>query len=164
MGDCDRGNYMYQKQKETILALLESQKANKNYENNYWFSYKDFLDPEDDFTDFSCENLDGKREYTTLIENLLHVDENAKIYVEVYGFEENNNEQFIYAETLIIFSRLSLPEVKRIFNEPKDIFPSDIGVLTDSLQRSFVVDDNGDLFPAAELPLSGYSVYYCWWD
>ena len=101
MGDCDRGNYMYQKQKETILALLESQKANKNYENNYWFSYKDFLDPEDDFTDFSCENLDGKREYTTLIENLLHVDENAKIYVEYTDLRRIITNRKIYFPAIL---------------------------------------------------------------
>lgn len=152
---------MFQKQKETILALL---KSNKNYVNKYWFSYKDFLDPTDDFTDFSCENLDGKQGYITLIENVISADETAKIYVEVYGFEENNNEEFIYADTLIIFSRLSILEVKRIFNEPKDIFPSDIGVLTDSLQHNYVVDDNGDLFPATNLQNSSHSVYYCWWD
>ena len=157
-------NGVEKKQKEVILALLKSNQTNKNYEKNYWFSYKDFLDPTDDFTDFSCENLDGKQGYITLIENLMNADETAKIYVEVYGFEEDNGKQFIYADTLIIFSRLSLPEVKQIFNEPKDIFPSDIGVLTDSLQHSFVVGDNGDLFPAANLPDNGYSVYYCWWD
>ena len=51
---------MLQKHKETILALLKSDKANKNYERNYMFSYKDYLDPTDKFTDFSCESLDGK--------------------------------------------------------------------------------------------------------
>lgn len=155
---------MFQKQKETILALLKSRETNKSYENNYWCPYKDFLDPADDFTDFSCENLDGKQGYITLIENIIDADETAIINVEVYGFEEDNNKQFIYADTLIIFSRLSLLEVTRIFNESKDIFPSDIGVLTDSLQHCFVVGDNGDLFPAANLLNSGYSVYYCWWD
>ena len=70
-------------QKQTILSLL---KSNKNYENKYWFSYKDYLDPADNFTAFSCENLEGKQAYITLIETLLKIDETAKIYVEVYGF------------------------------------------------------------------------------
>lgn len=121
---------MINRQKETILALLKANETNRNYEKKYWFLYKDFLDPTDDFTAFSCENLDGKQGYIALIENFLNADETAKIFVEVYGFEENNNEQFIYADTLIIFSKLSLLEVKQIFNEPKDIFPSDIILFT----------------------------------
>lgn len=36
------------------------------------------------------------------------------------------SDEFIYADTLIIFSTLPLPEIRRIFNEPKDIFSSDI--------------------------------------
>lgn len=154
---------MLQKQKETILALLKSDEANKNYKRNYWFSYKDYLDPTDKFTDFSCENLDGKQEYMTLIENMLHADDTAKFFVQVYGLDEDNNDEFIYADTLIIFSTLPLIEIKRIFNESKDIFPSDVGVLTD-FSQDFVVDDNGNLFPAINLFHSGYSAYYCWWD
>lgn len=152
---------MFQKQKEIVLALL---KSDKNYENRYWFSYKDFLDPTDNFTAFSCENLDGKQGYISLIENLLNADETAEIFVEVYGFEENNNEQFIYADTLIIYSKLSLFEIKQIFNESKDIFPSDIGEVNDFSQQNFIVSDNGDLVPVVTFSNNGYSVYYCWWD
>lgn len=113
---------MLQKQKETILALLKSDGANKNYKCNYWFSYKDYLDPTDNFTD-----------------------------------------EFISADTLIIFSTLPLHEIKQIFNESKDIFPSDIGELTDS-SLDYVVGDNGNLFPSVNLFNNGYSAYYCWWD
>lgn len=155
---------MLQRQKETVLALLKANETNRSYEKRYWFTYKDFLDPTDSFTAFTCENLDGKREYIALIESLLNKDEAAKIFVEVYGFEENNNEQFIYGDTLIIFSKLSLLEIKQIFNEPEDIFPSDIGELIDFSQQNFLIDDNGDLVPAAKLFHDGYSVYYCWWD
>ena len=130
----------------------------------YWFSYEDFLDPTDSFTTFSCENLDGKQGYIDLIKNLLNADETAKIYVEVYGFEEDDNEQFIYADTLIIFSKLSFLEIKQIFNEPKDIFPSDIGEVTDFSRQEFIVDDNGDLAPVSDFFKNDYSVYYCWWD
>ncbi|MBR9942571.1 hypothetical protein KE502_01680 [Clostridiaceae bacterium Marseille-Q3526] len=66
-----------------------------------------------------------------MIEKLLSIDETAKIFVQVYGLEEDNNEQCITADTLIIFSKLSLYEIKQIFNEPKDIFPSDIREVTD---------------------------------
>lgn len=155
---------MCHKQKESILALLKSDETNKNYENKYWFSYKDFLDPTDSFTAFSCENLDGKQGYIDLIENLLSADETAPIYVEVYGFEEDDNEQFIYADTLIIFSKLSFPEMKQIFNESKDIFPSDIGEVTDFSRQEFIVDDNGDLVSIGDFSYDDYSAYYCWWD
>lgn len=157
-------NAVFYRQKETILALLKSNKINKNYEKRYWFTYKDFLDTTDNFTSFSCEDLDGKQEYITVIENLLNADETAKVFVEVYGFEEVNNEQFIYADTLIIFSKLSLQEIKQIFNKPKDIFPSDIGEMTDFSQQNFIIGDNGDLVPVADIFKDGYSAYYCWWD
>lgn len=130
---------MVQKQKETV-ALLKSQISNKSYENNYWFSYKDFLNPTDDFTDFACENLDGKLEYITVIKNLL------------------------YADTLIIFSRLPLHKVKEIFNAPKDIHPSDIGELPDFDQHNFIIDENGDLVPVSNSYNNEQSIYYCWWD
>ena len=155
---------MLQRQKETILALLKSAEANRNYATRYWFSYQDFLDPTDDFTAFACENLEGKQGYLALIENLLNADETAKIFVEVYGFEEDHNEQFIYADTLIIFSKLSLFEIEQIINEPEDIFPSDIGEDTDLSQQNFIVGDDGNLIPAAKFLNDDYSVYYCWWD
>lgn len=155
---------MLNRQKEIILELLKSDKANKNYENRYWFSYKDFLDPTDNFTAFSYENPGGKQGYIALIENLLKADDIAKIFVEVYGLEEEDNEQFIYADTLIIFSKLSLLEIKQIFNKSKDIFPSSIGEVTDFSKQNFIVGDNGDLVPAISLFNESYSVYYCWWD
>ena len=99
---------MLQKQKEVIIELLKSDEANGIYENKYWFPYEEFLNPSEDFTAFSCENLDGKQDYINLIETLLNADETAKIFVEVYGYEEDDNEQFIDADTLIIFSKLPL--------------------------------------------------------
>ncbi len=155
---------MDNQQKNTILTLLKVDKTNRNYTNNYWFSYKDFLDPTDDFTDFSCERLDGKQRYITLIENLLNIDGTAKIFVQVYGLEEDNNEQCICADTLIIFSKLSLYEIKQIFNEPQDIFPDDIGEETDFSQPTFLIDNNGELIPSTKLFNDDYFIYYCWWD
>ena len=155
---------MYEQQKKRILELLKRDEANGNYENNYWFSYKDFLDPADGFTAFSCENLDGKEGNLAIIENLLHKDESAKIFVQVYGLEEDNREPFIYADTLIIFSRLPLIEIKEIFYEPEERFPSDIGEAADFSKHTFLVDDNGNLLPITVLFDDSYSVYYCWWD
>ena len=155
---------MLPKQKVSILKILKSNEAERNYVNNYLFPYKDFLDPTDGFTAFECENLDGKQEYIDLIENLCSADETAQIFVQVYGFEEYDNEQFIYADTLIIFRKLPLVKIKQIFNEPKDIFPSDIGEVTDFSRQEFIVDDNGDLAPVSDFSKNDYSVYYCWWD
>lgn len=155
---------MDNQQKGTILTLLKADKMSRIYTNKYWFSYNDFLDPTDDFTDFSCERLDGKQGYIALIENLLSVDGSAKIYVQVYGLEENNNEQCICADTLIIFSKLSLYDIKQIFNEPQDIFPSDIGEETDLSQPTFLIGDNGELIPTTKLFSDDYFIYYCWWD
>lgn len=154
---------MLHKQKEVILSLLKRNQSNKNRENRYWFLYKDFLDPADAFTDFSCENLDGKLEYIALIESLLNVDRDAKIFVEVYGIDDDSGVG-IFADTLFIFSKQSLPEVKKVFNKTKDIFPSDIGEIKIPFQQIFVIGDNGDLVPATKFFKRGDSVYYCWWD
>lgn len=159
-----QGGYnMNAQQKGIILTLLKVDKINSSYTNHYWFSYNDFLDPSDNFTDFSCERLDGKRAYIALIENLLSKDETAKIFVQVYGFEDDN-VQYIYADTLIIFSKLPLIKIKQIFNAPKDIFPSDIGEKTDFAHSTFLIGDNGKLIPSTELLSEDFFVYYCWWD
>ena len=149
---------MNNKQKATILTLLKTDKMNRNYTNNYWFLYTD------DFTDFSCERSDGKQGYIALIECLLSIDKTAKIFVQTSGLEEDNNEQCILADTLIIFSKLSLYEIKKIFDEPQDIFPSDIGEESDFTQPTFLIGNNGELIPGAKLFNDDYFVYYCWWD
>ncbi len=172
---------MLQNQKGTIIKLLKAQEAAKNYTDNYWFPYGDFLDPTDRFTDFSCENLAGKQPFITIIENLLHKDQTAEAFVQVYGLEEYaHDEPVIYADTLILFSRLPLFEIKQIFNEPGDTVPSDIGEITDFSQQVIVVDDignvsyasqqtfiihkDGSLSPVTLPPAGNMSVYYCWWD
>lgn len=156
---------MLYQQKETILANLKFKDENRTCGNRkYWFSYKDFLDPTDPFTDFSCENQEGKRKYIALIENLLERDETAKVFVEVYGLEEDDSGQFIYADTLILFSKLSLPVITQIFMEPEDVFPSDIREAAGFIQQSYIIAGNGGLIPVANLFMNGCSVYSCWWD
>ena len=76
---------MLHKQKEVILLLVKHNQSKKNWESRYWFLYKDFLNPADAFTDFSCERHDGKLGYIALIESLLNKDRDANIFVEVYG-------------------------------------------------------------------------------
>ena len=154
---------MNHQQKDIILTLLKENEMTGNYTNRYWFTYQDFLDPTDPFTDFSCENLGGKQGYVDLIQTLIRADETAKIFVAVYGYEEDHNELFIYADTLIIFSKRSLSEIEQIFNAPEDIFPSDIGEETD-FSNQFLIDANGELIPAEKLFSDEYFAYYCWWD
>lgn len=93
---------------------------------------------------------------------MLIKDETAKIYVEVYGFEEDNEQFMIYADTLIIFSRLSLLEIQQIFNKPRDIFPSAIEKKTHFIQQNYIIDYNGDLIPVmgADIFDEGYSVLF----
>ena len=156
---------MLNKQKKAILSLLKTNESDKNGRTRYWFLYKDFLDPTDAFTDFLCEALDGKLGYIALIENLLAVDSDAKIFVEVYGIDDDGDGNVsIYADTLFIFSKHFLSEIKEVFNKSRDIFPSDIGEIEIPLQQIFVIGDNGDLTPAKRFFNEGYYIYYCWWD
>lgn len=68
----------------------------------------------------------------------------------------NIGKLFLYLEKI-----LSLLEC---FNEPKDIFPSDIGEETDFSRPSFLVGDKGELISRTKLFNDEQSVYYCWWD
>jgi len=70
---------------------------------------------------------------------LLSIDRTAKIFVQTSGMEED-------------------------FNEPQDIFPSDIGEETDFTQPTFLIGDNGELVPSTKLFDDDSFVYYCWWD
>lgn len=155
---------MLQRQKDTLLELLKSREASKRYDRNYWIPYQDFLDPADDFTAFTCENLEGKQAYVSLIERLLRADETAAVFVQVCGFEEEQNQFSVYADALVMFSRLPLPEIQRIFYEPKDIFPSDVGELAPVSPSDFVVDENGQLLSAEAISRGQAFAYYCWWD
>lgn len=155
---------MNYQQKDAILSLLNLHEPSRNSSNNYCFTYKDFLDPSDDFTDFSCERLGGKQGYSALIETLLAKDKSAKIFVQVYGMEEDHNERFIYADTLIIFSKLSLREINRIFNKSNLLFPSTIQEEAALSNPTFLIAENGSLIPIAKLSEDNTSLYICWWD
>ena len=144
--------------------LLTKAVLDGTYENSYWLPYKDFLDVSDNFTEFSCERLEGKEEYISLIENLLHADETAQVFVEVYGLEQDQNDQWIYGETLIIFSQLSIEEIKQILNKDTRAFPSEIGRLSPADQKYFIINESGSLAPALSSTSNSHTIYYCWWD
>ena len=156
---------MNQKQKETILPILKSAQATRSYQTTYWFAYQDYLDPSDGFTEFVCERFEEKQGYLGLINTLLAADKTAKVFVQVYGYEEVGDDFVLSAETLILLSRLSLSEIERIFNAPEDIFPSGTGAeRPDFARQSFVIGEHGDLLPAKNFCEEGFSAYYCWWD
>lgn len=92
-------------------------------------------------------------------------DKMNRNYTINYWFAyDDNSEQCVYADTLIIFSRLLLDEIIQIFNELKDIFPSAIGREPDFLQEAFLIGSGGEIIPGAELFSDDYFIYYCWWD
>ncbi len=160
-------------QKETILKLLKSAYKNKNFSKSYLFSYKDYFNIKDGFTNFADERGIGKQEYLDLIENLLAEDKSAKVFVEVDEFEEYSDDRWIYADTLIVFSSLELSEIKNIFNRSEEYCPRDIGKLNDlgeyfgweeylGPQRYFVLDENGELICLSDLD-TNTSIYCCSW-
>lgn len=155
---------MFQKQKESILLLLQTSYYNKDYSKNYWLPYLDFFDTTDDFTDFQCERLEGKEKYISMIEQLLVADKNAQVFVEIYGFEQDNNDIWIYADTIIIYSKLSLHELKQICYKPCDIFPSEIGEIIDLNEKCSIIDKEGNQCLATNLSNHNYHFHYCWWD
>ncbi|GEM_PF-1468483 len=153
--------------RERILALLREREQRRDYSHNYLVPYKDYLDASDPFTDFNCERDEGKTNYMAMINRVAAMDPAAQIFVEVYSLEEDDDEAYIYADTLIIFSALPLADVKRIFSQSKDLFPSDVGELQD---RDFydkvnlVVTGDGALQPVDSFRGQGSHCYYCWWD
>ena len=118
---------MTEKQKEIILSLLQEGRVVGNYTKNYLISYKEYLDVADAFTDFCCERKEGKAQYTTMIEEIIHKDSSAKVFVEVYGYEGENGgrDKWIYADTLIILSKLEDEKLQQVIDMSGDIFPSD---------------------------------------
>ena len=152
---------------ERILALLREREQRRDYSHNYLFPYKDYLDANDPFTDFNCERDEGKENYMALIDQVVAMDPAAQIFVEVYSLEEDDDEEYIYADTLIIFSALPLADVKRIFSQSKDLFPSDVGELQDQDfydKVNLVVTRDGSMQSVDLFRGRDHHCYYCWWD
>lgn len=110
------------------------------------------------------ENGRNQQKLSVTVLGLLRLDAAARVYVEVYGFEEIDGEPVICAETLIIMSSLPLDDIKCIFNASEDIFPSGIGEETDFSRPFFLIGSHGELIDGANLIRKDESVYYCWWD
>lgn len=154
---------MFQKQKDTILSLLKADDQSKDF-HRYLLPYKDFFDIEDGFAEFQCERYEGKAPYISLAEQLTDRDENAQIFVELYGIEDDDDAPYIYAETLVIISALSFSEIESILTRPKDIFPSDIGQIKEFTEKDIVIDQDGKKHFMTEFYTGHDNFYYCWWD
>ena len=154
---------MIQEQKDNILELLKCAYEKRNFSHHYLIPYKEFFDTDEMFTDFNCERSLGKLQYISLIEKIIDKDKEAQVYVEIYGFETQCDDIWIYADTLIVLSVLSFEEIQEILNESSDLFPSDIGEMDDMTEEYTLIKD-GCQCPAKEHLNKSSNIYYCWWD
>ncbi len=154
---------MLQEQKDNILELIKCDYEKRDFNHHYLISYKEFFDIDEMFTDFNCERSSGKLQYISLIEKIIAKDKEAQVYAEIYGYEKQRDDIWIYADTLIIFSVLSFKEVQEILNESCDLFPSDIGEMDDMTEDYTLIKD-GYQCPAPQYYNKSNNIYYCWWD
>lgn len=154
---------MQQTQKEVILSQIKDTQERRGFTNHFLIPYPDFLDLQDSFTAFQCERSTGKQAYQSLLNALVCADKSAQAFVEVYGYEEEKDDIFIYADTFFILSKLCLYEIKKIFDVP-EIFPSDVGEIKELSESNTVICSNGTKCPVTDWMHQNHSAYYCWWD
>ena len=154
---------MLKEQKDWILEIVKKDYDKRDFNHSYLLSYKDFLDVDEMFTDFNCERSLGKQQYITLIEKITVKDKAAKVYVEIYGVEEEQDDVWVYADTIIIFTALSFQDIQELLNGSSDLFPSDIGEIED-ITKDYKIIKNGQLYSATEIHTDLSNIYYGWWD
>lgn len=154
---------MLQEQKEKLLELIKYNYEKRDFSHHYLLPYKEFFDTDEMFTDFNCERSLGKLQYISLIEKIISKDKEAQVYVDIYGFEEQCDDTWIYADTLIVFSVLPFQDIKEILNESYDIFPSEIGELDDITEEYMLIKD-GFQYLVKSFCNKACNIYYCWWD
>lgn len=157
------GDNMLKEQKDWILEIVKKDYDKRDFNHSYLLSYKEFLDVDEMFTDFNCERSLGKQQYITLIEKITIKDKAAKVYVEIYGVEEEQDDVWVYADTIIIFTALSFQDIQELLNGSSDLFPSDIGEIED-ITKDYKIIKNGQLYSATEIHTDLSNIYYCWWD
>lgn len=159
-----------EKQKEQILQLL----SQENYNLHYLFPYEYFLDAEDNFTEFNCERQEGKEEFLPAVERLKELDHGCQVFADVWGILskepdggcETPEEPWIYSESLIIFSSLSLEQVKDCFTVLRRNYwePSEIGRDEGSMDCWRIAEEAFPGFKFAPITVKPENIYYCWWD
>lgn len=160
-------------QKEQILQVL----SQKNDNLHYLFPCQYFLDTEDDFTEFNCERQEGKAEFLPAIWCLEELDQGCQVFADVWGILPKSSkepdhghqipeEPWIYSESLIIFSSLSLEQVKDCFAVLMGDYwyPSEIGMDENSLERWRIAEEALFGFEFSPVTVKPDHVYYCWWD
>lgn len=154
---------MRQEQKEKLLELIKYNYEKRDFSHHYLLPYKEFFDTDEMFTDFNCERSLGKLQYILLIEKIISKDKEAQVYVDIYGFEEQCDDTWIYADILIVFSVLPFRDIQEILNESYDIFPSEIGELDDITEEYMLIKD-GFQYSVKSFCNKACNIYYCWWD
>ncbi len=154
---------MLKEQKDWIFKIVKNDYEKREFKNNYLLSYKEFLDIDELFTDFNCERSLGKQQYITLIEKIIVKDKAAKVYVEICGMEEEDDDVWIYADTIIIFTTLLIQDIQELLNDSSDLSPSDIGEI-EEITKDYKIIKNGQLYSVAEIHTDLSNIYYCWWD
>ncbi len=149
-------------QKITSMDFLKK----KDYKNSICFEYKEFIDNNEEFTEFN--NSEDNEKYLDAIDKIKNIDKSAACFVEVYGEEEN----FIYGETIILITCLSKEEIENIFeiiNKKYNDYlsPSEITLISlKDIQNTFYIDKNGKLIELCSV-LRKYvltNIFTLWWD
>lgn len=164
---------MNEKQKEQILQVL----SQENHNLHYLIPYEYFLDAKDNFTEFNCQRQEGKEEFLPAVWRLKELDHGCQVFADVWGIlpkslKESDHgcpiseEQWIYSESLIIFSSLSLEQVEDCFAVLMENYwyPSEIGTDENSLECWRIAEEALPVFKFSPVTIKPDHIYYCWWD
>lgn len=100
---------------------------------------------------YNCFSIDDEYEIVKLKEICRELIElGAEIYVFAYSENENSRgEKYIYADCLWVDTTLSVNELEVIFNENKEVEPSDISLInaTEEYNQNnlFLFKENGEI-------------------
>lgn len=156
-----------EKQKCIIMNFL----AKKDYGITLCVSGHEYLDTEEPFTEFNCQEMEDKKLYLEVINEVSALDPKAQAYVDIYGLEEDETT-FITSETLWLKTVLSIEDIEAIFRQMNDKYqcycsPSSIGIISENeIKKGILVDKNGRLIEMSkELKMDGKNrLIFCWWD
>lgn len=145
----------------TALVIMED---TRNYNQRILLSYDSFMDENEERTFFSDSD---KSFYNCAVSKLRNADNDIKIYVELYGTEDN----MIYGDTLLIFTSLTEEQISVIFSEADDetgeyISPSEISPCSYDNENIVIIDPDGSNTALSDkydfkILITGK---YLWWD
>lgn len=145
------------KQREAILSRIEDRTG-----TYLLVPWEDYLDPAEPFTELNCQRGEGKKDYAAMIRGFLRLDENARIFAELYGLEgEDEGDAWVWADTLLAITTLPPEQAEEYFYNDPRVWPSQASALPDRYDL-LVVDRDG-----AARPLTlreGETICSLWWD